>query len=198
MRYLWDAATAPVWSVLSAHLRLIDNVAGCRWVVSPSEAVWLGVKEVKWSPLPHKPLMFNSISVLLIDLTTSAFISLIRSLLIEICLQFQWGKPSFILFGQASGPPTASCTALCLHGFWLSLRRETTQPPSAICARARSPSQWKSVCWYSGSTSCVSGCARGLWFCHWKPLKSSWLSLLCTLQIFVSMDETLWAFSSPG
>ena len=43
-----------------------------------------------------------------------------------------------------AGPPRASCQGTCPGSFWLSPSTEIQQPPRATCARARSPSQWKS------------------------------------------------------
>lgn len=41
----------------------------------------------------------------------------------------------------------------------------------------------KKCSWCSGGTSCLSLCVHFLWFCHWAPLKSTWLFAF-SLQVF--------------
>lgn len=79
-----------------------------------------------------------------------------------------------------AGPATARGSGLCPDTFWRFPSMEILQPPWTTCASAPSLSQCRNVSWCSERTSCVSGCAHCVWFCHWAPLKKTWLCPLCT------------------
>lgn len=101
----------------------------------------------------------------------------------EAPLEVTWSNCS----AQARSP-RAGCTRLCLVGFWVCLRMETTQPLWATCASTWSPSQEKSVFWCSKWTSSVSVCAYCPMSCHW---------VLVTLGHWVTGKSLAWSSLPP-
>lgn len=86
-------------------------------------------------------------------------------------IQNGWGckRPlDIILFNLPSqaGPPKASCSGPCPHGFWIS--KDGDNLPGQLIPVLGHPHSKERPSWCSLETSCVSACAHGLLSCHYQ------------------------------
>lgn len=130
-------------------------------------------------------------NVLILPLNTQ----LVFALRITEQLRLETTSEGHVAHAPAQGSPRAGYKEPYTDNSRISPRMESPQPLWIACAS--SPSQEKSIFWYSDRASCLAVCAHCLLPCHWALLETAWLCLLygcfqlfLHIQLFVHIMST--------